>query len=210
MIINMQILKPKLIWNGRLRELSRVQKLVQHHMEHPTWGFRDVHDYHKNGNKWAGIGYNYWIGFDGTIYEGRGIKQGAHAGSAWNPRSLGIGYQGDFKKQQMTDEQLQAGIWLNAKLAREYNLTANDIVGHKAVSNTDCPGPNFRLKELQEGVSMLLDPRIEQDAKLSIDGKLIKLLNIQGKTYAPVREILEVAGYKVSWNNETKTVIAKK
>ena len=26
---------------------------------------------------WVAIGYNYWIGFDGKVYEGRGLNKGA-------------------------------------------------------------------------------------------------------------------------------------
>ncbi|WP_185819589.1 hypothetical protein [Salibacterium salarium] len=32
----------------------------------------------KNNKGWNGIGYNFWISFDGKIYEGRGLNQGAH------------------------------------------------------------------------------------------------------------------------------------
>lgn len=93
----MKIIKKDLKWNGRLRPLPRVEKLVQHHMSHPSWDIDQVHKYHRDSNKWAGIGYNYWIGFDGTIYEARGMHIGAHAGPNWNARSLGIGYQETFK-----------------------------------------------------------------------------------------------------------------
>ena len=202
----MKIIKKNLKWNGRLRTLARVEKLVQHHMAHPSWGFDQVHEYHRDSNKWAGIGYNYWIAFDGTIYEGRGMNQGAHAGPNWNARSLGIGYQGDFQRQFMTDEQLHAGIWLNAKLAKEHGLSEKDIIGHNEAGNTSCPGKNFRLNELREGVKKALN----DGPKLILEGKTIDLLLIEGRTYAPVRDVLESAGYKVNWDEETKKVTAKK
>jgi hypothetical protein len=119
-------------------------------MAHQSWGIQDVHNYHRNGNGWAGIGYNWWISFDGNIYEGRGWNQGAHA-SGYNATSLGIGYQGDFTKQTMPDAQLKAGIELNNWLMAQLGLSTSAIVGHNQVGNTACPGKNFRMSELKNG-----------------------------------------------------------
>jgi hypothetical protein len=119
-------------------------------MAHQSWGITQVHNYHRNGNGWSGIGYNWWIDFKGNIYEGRGWNQGAHA-SGYNTTSLGIGYQGDFTRQKMPDAQLQAGIELNNWLMAELGLSKNAIVGHRDVGNTTCPGPNFRMTELKNG-----------------------------------------------------------
>jgi hypothetical protein len=119
-------------------------------MAHQSWGIQDVHNYHRNGNGWAGIGYNWWISFDGNIYEGRGWNQGAHA-SGYNATSLGIGFQGDFTKQTMPDAQLKAGIELNNWLMAELGLSTSAIVGHNQVGNTACPGKNFRMTELKNG-----------------------------------------------------------
>jgi N-acetylmuramoyl-L-alanine amidase len=49
-----------------------------------------------NNNGWADIGYNFVVGEDGNIYEGRGWNaKGAHA-PAYNGRSIGICIIGDF------------------------------------------------------------------------------------------------------------------
>lgn len=146
----MNIVKPNLKFAGTLKPIQRVEKLVQHHMAHPTWDIYDVHRYHQSKG-WIGIGYNYWIAFDGTIYEARGPHVGAHV-EGWNSRTIGIGYQGDFTKQQMTDAQLQAGIQLNYHLMIKHGLTPSDIIGHRDLAATVCPGPNFRLAELRQGV----------------------------------------------------------
>lgn len=129
---------------------SRITRLVQHHMAHQSWGITEVHNFHRNGNGWSGIGYNWWIDFDGNIYEGRGWNQGAHA-SGYNTTSLGIGYQGDFTKQKMPDAQLRAGIELNNWLMAELGLSTNAIIGHNQIGNTACPGRNFRMSELKSG-----------------------------------------------------------
>ncbi|UNC90733.1 N-acetylmuramoyl-L-alanine amidase [Candidatus Contubernalis alkaliaceticus] len=153
----MKIVEIDLSWSSPLVPITNpIEKLIQHHMAHTTWTVFDVHNYHKNTNGWKGIGYNYWIAFDGTIYECRGRNVGAHAGANWNGRSLGIGYQGNFETQKMTDAQLKSGAWLNAKLIQEEGLKVDDIIGHKDATATLCPGKNFRMEELQAEVKKLL------------------------------------------------------
>ncbi|HHX76952.1 MAG TPA: hypothetical protein GX697_01175 [Firmicutes bacterium] len=163
---DLEIVKPDWNWRGPLVPFTNaIEKLVQHHMAHPTWDVYDVHNRHRNKtyvtgdgsiDNWYGIGYNYWIGFDGTIFEGRGIMEGGHAGPSWNWRSLGIGYQGHFDIQEMTDEQLASGAWLNAKLILEENLEIKDIVGHRDILSTSCPGANFRMEELKAETAKIL------------------------------------------------------
>ena len=53
----------------------------------------------------------------------------------------------------MTDAQLQAGIELNHHLMTRYGLTPSDIIGHRDLAATICPGPNFRMNELRDGVA---------------------------------------------------------
>ena len=154
MIILVKINKPNLAFRGSLTPInkSRVDKLVQHHMAHKSWGLMDVHNYHKNGNGWAGIGYNFWIDFKGNIYQGRGFNVGAHVGGH-NSHTIGIGYQGDFTSQKMPDAQLKAGVALNKWLISQLpNVSKNDIIGHRDLASTSCPGGNFRMSELIKGV----------------------------------------------------------
>lgn len=149
-----KIIKSNLAFSGSLTPInkSRVDKLVQHHMAHKSWGLNDVHNFHKNTNGWAGIGYNYWIDFKGNVYEGRGMNVGAHVGGH-NSHTIGVGYQGDFTSQTMPDAQLKAGIALNKWLIDQLpNVGKNDIIGHNDLASTACPGDNFRIKELVEGV----------------------------------------------------------
>ena len=61
----------------------------------------------------GGIGYNFVIGRDGTIYEGRGLNYiGTHAGER-NSTSIGIGIMGDFSDGSMPSElQFNSLNWL--------------------------------------------------------------------------------------------------
>jgi N-acetylmuramoyl-L-alanine amidase len=52
-------------------------------------------------NGWIDIGYNFLVGEDGNIYEGRGWNNvGAHA-TNWNSKSIGICVIGDFTGKPM-------------------------------------------------------------------------------------------------------------
>uniref|UniRef100_A0A674JDA9 Peptidoglycan recognition protein 1 n=1 Tax=Terrapene triunguis TaxID=2587831 RepID=A0A674JDA9_9SAUR len=57
---------------------------------------RGIQNYHMGSNGWSDIGYNFLIGEDGRVYEGRGWSTvGAHARN-WNSRSLGFSFLGTF------------------------------------------------------------------------------------------------------------------
>jgi len=143
-----RIKKGMLCFSSPLQPLPGVNVIVYHHMSRADWGLYDVHRFHKKKG-WKGIGYNYWIGFDGSIYKARGEHVGAHV-RGWNHRSIGIGFQGDYDVQQMPDKQLQAGAWLTAYFMKKYNLKERDIVGHKELSSdTTCPGANFPMEEMK-------------------------------------------------------------
>ncbi len=152
-----KIIDPNLKFSTALKPITeKIEKIIQHHMAHTTWTVQQVHIHHRDSNGWAGIGYNYWIAFDGTVYEGRGRHVGAHAGASWNGRSLGIGYQGNFELQQMTDAQLKSGAWLNAKLMKQEGLQVEDIIGHDDVTATLCPGKLFKMAELKQEIENII------------------------------------------------------
>ena len=57
---------------------------------------RSYQNYHIDSNGWNDIGYNFLVGEDGNVYEGRGWNiVGAHA-PTYNFNSIGICVIGDF------------------------------------------------------------------------------------------------------------------
>lgn len=184
---------------------SKVNYLVQHHMAHKTWGIHEVH-FHKNSRGWNGIGYNWWIGFDGTVYEGRGFHYGAGV-EGHNYDSLHVGYQGDFTQQQMTDAQIASGISLNAWLLGKY--PSAKIVGHGELASTACPGRYFRMDELKQVLSRKGADNVKQDIEkvnVIVNGKRIKDGKLEnGVTYVPLRAVGDALGAKIGWNKGTKT-----
>ncbi|XP_019877658.1 peptidoglycan-recognition protein 2 [Aethina tumida] len=102
---------------------------------------KNVQDYHQNTRKWDDIGYNFLIGGDGKVYEGRGWGlSGAHAPN-YNSKSIGICFIGKFDSVSPSEAQLQAARDLlscgvdSGKLSPSYKL-----LGHKQVRQTSCPG----------------------------------------------------------------------
>lgn len=203
----MDVIKPDLIFAGELTPITRpIKWLVQHHMAHPSWDLYDVHEYHKYGRGWFGIGYNYWIGFSGDIYEGRGFHIGGHA-RGYNEFTLGIGYQGDFMNYGMTNRQLWAGIQLNKYLMKKLGLTVNKIVGHNHLTDTLCPGRNFRMKELRKGVSRT-EPKVVIKGEEATTGIIYDktLYIVLDTVLVPVRVLAEGLNLSVKWEQETRTV----
>ncbi|XP_013142933.1 PREDICTED: peptidoglycan-recognition protein LB-like [Papilio polytes] len=102
---------------------------------------RSMQTYHQATQGWADIGYNFAVGGDGSIYEGRGWKAvGAHA-AGYNSVSIGIALIGDFVSElppahqlELTKELISFGVE-QGYISKEYSL-----IGHRQVRNTECPG----------------------------------------------------------------------
>ena len=106
----------------------------------------DVHRWHQKKGM-AGIGYHYFIRKDGEIYEGRPYDTiGAHAGEQFNPRSVGIAYEGDFNKEKMSAKQENAGVMLIALLSLAYEDA--EITMYSDLKKTTDPGKNFPFSSL--------------------------------------------------------------
>ncbi|XP_065341197.1 peptidoglycan-recognition protein LE-like isoform X2 [Cloeon dipterum] len=106
--------------------------------------------YHIESFGWADIAYNFLVGGEGGIYEGRGWdKIGAHA-KGYNTKSIGVNVIGTFVNVLPTSRQMKSvkilmeeGVRLG-KLREDYKL-----IGHRQVSVTESPGKTF-FSELQK------------------------------------------------------------
>lgn len=91
---------------------------------------RNIQDFHILTRDWLDIGYNFLIGGDGAVYEGRGWgKEGAHT-RGFNARGVGIGFIGTFQITKAPPHQLVACKNLIEKgvnlgyIAKDYKLLA--------------------------------------------------------------------------------------
>jgi len=99
---------------------------------------------HMDTNGWSDIGYNFIVGEDGNVYEGRGWSTiGAHC-PAYNSDSIGISVIGNFETKlpntlalNAVKNLIQCGVDLR-KLKTAYTLK-----GHREGCSTACPGLTF-------------------------------------------------------------------
>ena len=109
---------------------------------------RGWRNYHVSGRGWADLGYNFAIGQSGRIYEGRGLRAGAHA-TGHNSTTVGVLFiVGD--NEPLTKEAKQAFKALRAYL-RKKGVGAG-VWGHQQMSgaSTRCPGP-YIMKDVRDG-----------------------------------------------------------
>ena len=130
------------------RSLDKIKRIILHHSGVTALqSVETIHNYHKNTNGWAGIGYHFYVRKDGSIYKGRDVEYvGAHA-SGSNSDSIGICCEGDFEQEEMNEIQKNSLKDLIIYLKDKYNISI--VQGHKEVCSTDCPGKNFPLDEMK-------------------------------------------------------------
>ncbi|XP_060535554.1 LOW QUALITY PROTEIN: uncharacterized protein LOC132707648 [Cylas formicarius] len=91
------------------------------------------------------ISYNFLVGGDGNVYEGRG----ADVQNEWMHRAIDIVYLGNYLApyDKMTNKMEEAGKRLIAKLLREEKITPDYVlVAQNQTTNTLSPGPNIYEK----------------------------------------------------------------
>ncbi|CAM5174630.1 unnamed protein product [Eretmochelys imbricata] len=105
----------------------------------------NIQHYHMNNKGWCNIAYNFLIGEDGKVYEGRGWHtEGAHT-YGFNDISLGIAFIGDF-----TGRSPNAAAWkalkhlLHFAVENGYLSSNYLLMAHGDVSNTLSPGQHIR------------------------------------------------------------------
>lgn len=143
----MEIIETNLQFNSNMSKMGTVEGIGLHHngVSSPQ-SIEVIHNYHKNHNGWAGIGYHWFVRKDGKIYDGRSEKYaGAHCPGI-NSTSIGICAEGNFNEETMSEVQKQAIIELIADIKSRYNIKW--IKGHREILNTSCPGANFPLDEI--------------------------------------------------------------
>lgn len=125
------------------QNLQKINKIIIHHSANDRANdtAKSIHSTHLS-NGWAGIGYHFLIRADGTIEKGRPQSAvGAHCPGA-NTGSIGICLSGNFDKAMPAAAQIQALIWLMAKLMKSYNIAV--VLPHSAYVATACPGRFLR------------------------------------------------------------------
>ena len=148
-----------------LKHLEKNWKgIIIHHSLTKQGNAAVFNNYHKNGHKWKGVGYNFVIGNgngsgDGQVevtFRWREQVAGAHCGGTpnnWaNVDGIGICLVGDFRKTQPTSRQMRSLVKLIGFLQKRYKIPSSRIYGHKQTpgykGGTGCPG-KFSMARLK-------------------------------------------------------------
>ncbi len=138
--------------------------IVIHHSGTKNGNAAIFDKWHREGNHWEGVGYDFVIGNgtnsgDGEVevtYRWRQQKTGAHCGGTagnWaNKEAVGICLVGNFNKTAPTTKQMEAVKKLIHFLQKRYAISKGRVYGHKSTPGagvTDCPGKRFPMSRLK-------------------------------------------------------------
>ena len=142
----LNIIQPNYKWAYGATLRKKTDYIVLHHVGAVgNFAPEQIHAEHlKKG--WRGIGYNYYVRKDGTIYHGR--EENAAGGHTlnYNTVSIGICFEGNFEVEKMPLAQREAGQALIADILTRY--PSAKVVRHKDLNRTACPGANFPFAEI--------------------------------------------------------------
>jgi len=203
----MQIKETKLSFKSGMKQRNKTNRFIIHHTASQDVPASTIHGWHLNQG-WSGIGYHFVIRANGAIERGRPEWAiGSHSGPAGNGDSIGIVLTGNFETGKPTAAQMESLVWLLKEyLPGKYGLL--QVIGHKDVMATACPGRNFPWVELRE---RLEDDEMATEAKIKVNGQVLTGYILKdNRSYAPVRALAEALGAKVDWDDKTKTVIITK
>ena len=147
----LNIISTNLSWNGTRTTRSSTTHLIIHHSA-GTGTVQAVHNLHKDIPGTIGIGYNFYIRTDGSIYEGRGWQySGAHTVN-YNSCSIGICCEGNYETTSTVPlAQLRSVVELGAEALKKYP-TIKNVGGHNDYDSTACPGKNFPKSDIVTGI----------------------------------------------------------
>ena len=135
--------------------------IIVHHSGTKNGNVAIFDKWHREGNHWEGVGYDFVIGNgtnsgDGQVevtYRWKDQKVGAHCGGTagnWaNIDAVGICLVGDFNKSRPTSRQLQSLLNLVRFIQSRYHIPKSRIYGHGDIKATACPGRNFPMAKLK-------------------------------------------------------------
>lgn len=193
-------------WNGKLAKRRKTDMIILHHAAAKECSPEDIHQWHLN-RAWSGIGYHFVVRKNGQVFRGRPEDTvGAHT-SNFNSTSIGICFEGDFRYEEPTNVQIEAGKELVAYLKQKYGI--NTVKRHCDLNNTSCPGRLFPFDKVANG-------EVEENFVLSFqkaaqaDGYKFKQYGVDGifgaETLAVMQKCVVKKRYFYQYKNCTRLV----
>lgn len=141
-------------FSGALTPRKKTVRIIEHHTSGgPGETVQGIHAYHL-GNGHKGIDYNFCVLADGTVVRGRGLEycggsvnNSAPRSKGMNNDSVAVAALGDFEHNEMPAAQKEGLKRITRDVARYYGIA--EIIRHKDVSDTDCPGRYFPFDEIK-------------------------------------------------------------
>ena len=162
---------------------------------------------------------HYLVTKKGEIYQMVKDEDTAyHAGEVQNPSwsvydgsnpnnyTLGIEHEA-LSGDVITEAQYQATLWLHGQLVKKYTIPVDrdHIIGHyriDSVNRKNDPGVGFPWDRLFKDLA-------SDSVQISIGKVIIAGLLIGGTSYAPIRQMAEALGRKVTWDAASRTVMVE-
>ncbi|MDF2984871.1 MAG: hypothetical protein K0R50_381 [Eubacterium sp.] len=138
-----------------LKGSKTFKTIQQHHTASPAYKdvknnhfqlMKGMENYHVNTLKMSEIAQHFSTFPDGAICVGRPLsKDGGGFLGDQNRNSITIENVGNFDSDNMTEEQKQSIILLNALLCKKFNITpsTSTLIYHCWVQNKSCPGTKY-------------------------------------------------------------------
>jgi hypothetical protein len=130
--------------------LNPVLFVVIHHSEVPpacytkrecTLAMQHIQNMHLEYKGWPDISYNFAVGGDGNVYEGRGWSQVGAYTPGYDKDSIGICLIGNWTEETPPQNQLDAAQEL-IQYGVDQGMINPDymVLGHREISEVECPG----------------------------------------------------------------------
>lgn len=173
------------------RPLAQVKYLVIHHTAAvDTQTPESIANYHINNNGWGGIGYHLVISKEGVVYYVGDLTTARANVKDMNHLVVGICLVGNFTGGRVpTDSQIGSTRLLCEKLL--FNTPElsgadgwEDVVGHKQLGATACPGDNWESWRQKVVAGVPVGGGGGEAKRLAVEA-----LNKIAEAYAKVNEI---------------------
>ncbi len=145
-------------------EVERTWAAIVIHHSGTSSGNAEIFDkWHREGNHWEGVGYDFVIGNgtdsrDGQVevtFRWREQRTGAHCktpGNWANENAVGICLVGNFEHAAPTARQMRSLVSLTRFLQERYRIPNSRVYGHNTTPGalaTECPGRQFPMARLK-------------------------------------------------------------
>lgn len=113
---------------------------------------RSIQRYHIKSKGWGDIAYHYLIDPHGKIYQGRELKYVADTSTDFDPTGyINICLMGNFENVEAEQKAKTSLVSFLSALLIKHNLTAKNVVSHKTIASTLCPGKYLHKWLVDEG-----------------------------------------------------------